>query len=137
MKVAYQKGKQKLPTEELFDRAKEFEKQGQYQDAADTYNHIIKEEPRNEDAYDRLMIMYRKLKLPAKELAAINSGIKAFEEFYHTRSKIPSSKKINNLSKAFMKSAALVDKKGNLLNKPEPINRWLKRKVVVEKKLEK
>ena len=90
----------------------------------------------NEYAYDRLMIIYRKNKEYKKEKAVIIKAIKAFEQFYKSTSKAPRSKKIILLSKAFMKSTGLADKKGKLLYQKEPLARWNKRKVVVEKKLE-
>ena len=47
------------------------------------------------------------------------------------------SKKISDISKKLNKAFHLVDKKGNSLYNPEPINRWQKRKEVVEKKIAK
>ena len=97
------------------------------------YEEAIKTDPLAEKAYDRLMILYRKDKEYKKELKLINSGIKAFEKFY--RSRKTGSRKIAEISKKLNKSFGFTDKKGNSLYDPEPIARWKKRKVTVEKKI--
>jgi hypothetical protein len=83
------------------------------------------------------MIIYRKLKRYRDELRIINKGIKVFEDVYKKPAARKGGKqeKLATLSNAFMKSAGLKDKKGNLVYVPEPIARWTKRKAVVEKKL--
>jgi len=45
------------------------------------------------------------------------------------------SKKISEISSKLNKAFHLIDKKGNSLYAPEPIDRWEKRKGVVEKKM--
>ncbi|HUS02782.1 MAG TPA: hypothetical protein VMY77_13685 [Chitinophagaceae bacterium] len=99
------------------------------------YEEAIKSNPLLEKAYDRLMILYRKEKDYKKELGLINSGIKAFETFY--RSKKSGSKKIAEISKKLNRSFGFTDKKGNAVYDPEPIARWKKRKVTVEKRIKK
>ncbi len=71
------------------------------------------------------------------ELRIINAGIKAFENLYKTRSKHSRSMKVAEITNALLKSTGLTDKKGNHLYDPEPIGKWKKRKVVVEKKIKK
>ena len=117
------------------DNAKTFEGKDEPEKAATAYEKVIKENPLNEYAYDRLMIIYRKNKEYKKEKVVISKAIKAFEQFYKNASKVSSSKKIVLLSKAFMKSTGLADKKGKLLYQKEPLERWNKRKGVVEKRL--
>ncbi len=97
------------------------------------YEEAIKRNPLTEKAYDRLMILYRKQKDYKKELQLINSGIKAFESFY--KSKKSGSKKIADISKKLNRSFGFTDKKGNAVYDPEPIARWKKRKITVEKKI--
>ena len=99
------------------------------------YESAIEANPLLEKAYDRLMILYRKDKNYKKELQLINSGIKAFESFYKSRKS--SSKKIAEISKKLNKSFGFTDKKGNAVYDPEPIARWKKRKVTVEKRIKK
>lgn len=104
--------------------------------AADLYHQVLKKDPLQTHAYDRLMILYRKEKNYKKELSVIDSGIKTFERFYKEQLGKP-SRKISEISKQLNKAFHLVDKKGNSLYTPVPIDRWLKRKEVVEKKMEK
>lgn len=97
------------------------------------YEDAIKNNPLAEKAYDRLMIIYRKKKNYKSELRLINSGIKAFESFY--KSKKSGSKKIAEISNKLNRSFGFTDKKGNTLNDPQPIARWKKRKITVEKRI--
>ncbi len=101
--------------------------------AISDYEEAIKNNPLAEKAYDRLMIINRKAKDYKSELRIINSGIKAFEDFY--KPKKSSSKKIAEISNKLNRSFGFIDKKGNILNDPQPIARWKKRKVTVEKRI--
>lgn len=114
--------------------AAQLESEGKPEEAARIYEQVIKSKPLDEHPYERLMIIYRKLKQPKDELRVIAFAIKVFEAKYIKRSK---SKKLNDLSNAVMKSAGLANNKGKLLVYPEPIAKWQKRKEVVEKKLKK
>lgn len=99
------------------------------------YEETIKNDALAEKAYDRLMIIYRKEKDYKSELKIINAGIKAFERFY--KSKKSSSKKILEISDKLNRSFGFTDKKGNAVYDPEPIARWKKRKITVEKRIKK
>lgn len=121
---------------ELFAKAKENERSGKWKDAAVLYEKLIKLHPLEEKAYDRLMIAWRNLKEPKKELQTIKTGIETFEQLYKKSKKNP-DKKVIQISRALQKATGLLDKKGEFLYRPEPIGRWLKRKAVVEKHLKK
>lgn len=125
-----------LSTSELLEKAREAEAEESLEEAAGFYERVIKEDNPDEFPFDRLMIIYRKLKQYKDELRVIKLGIREFEN----RQKKPGGKtakrqKLTTLSNAFMKSAGLTDKKGNPTYIPEPLSRWIKRKAVVEKKL--
>jgi len=120
---------------ELTTRAAEAEKSDTAA-AIELYNQVLKEDPLQIHAYDRLMILYRQEKDYKKELSIINAGIKTFETFYKEQSGKP-GKKVSEISKKLNKAFHLVDKKGHSLYNPEPIDRWQKRKQTVEKKIEK
>jgi tetratricopeptide (TPR) repeat protein len=111
------------------------EKAGHPDAAAMAYEQLVKLTPLNEKAYHRLMILYRKLKEPKKELKTIKAGIGAFENLYKRSTNY--DKKVIQLSKALQKATGLADKKGNNMYDPEPVARWKKRKKVVEKILRK
>ena len=119
---------------EMFLQAKALEQSGELEAAADIYNRIITADKLNEAAYDRLMIIYRKLKDAKKEQWTIDAGIKAYRHFYKQKRPHSRNKKIKELSQALMKSTGLTDKKGNSVFIPEPIARWQKRKTLLEKK---
>ena len=116
--------------------ASQEEEKGNLEKAITYYEAAIKDGIADEVPYNRLMILYRKQKKLKDELRIINKGIKVFSGFYRKSSpKGGKGKKLSDLSEAFMKSAGLKDRKGNLLYQPEPIGKWMKRKEVVEKKL--
>jgi len=122
---------------EIIDKAKDAESDNNIEQAAVLYEQARKADPANEYSYDRLMIIYRKLKKYKEELRVINEGIKFFEDFYRNKSQqlLGKDKKIMELSNALMKRVGLQDKKGKNLYYPEPIAKWRKRKETVEKKL--
>jgi len=122
---------------QIIEKAREAEENGDLDEAAIQYEQVIKQYTGDEFSFDRLMIIYRKGKKYKEELRIINKGIRVFEDLYKKPALKRSVKqqKLTTLSNAFIKSAGLKDKKGNLLYMPEPIARWMKRKVVVEKKL--
>lgn len=122
---------------ETVAKANEAEDNGDLKKAIALYEQALKKEPANEYAYNRLMILHRKLKQYKEELRVINEGLKFFEEFYENKSQelIGGNKKIIQISNALMKSVGLKNKQGKKLYYPEPIPRWEKRKLVVEKKI--
>jgi tetratricopeptide (TPR) repeat protein len=136
LKIAHSNKEVPLNRHELFAEAKDKEAAGEWKDAIALYEQLIKLHPLEEKAYDRIMIAYRKLKEPRKELNAIKSGIDAFEELYKKNKKTP-DKKVIRISRALQKATGLLDRKGESIYRPEPIGRWLKRKAVVEKQLNK
>jgi len=139
MKIKHNKTKEKditgVKPAALLEKASELEKNGELDEAASIYEKIIKADPHRETAYNRLMIILRKQKDYKKELALINKGIKTFKDFYEPGSKKSFNKKVEQISKALLKSTGLADKKGAPLYQQEPIGRWTLRKQIVEKKL--
>lgn len=121
---------------ELLEKAKELESSGEPEEAASLYQSIIKKDPLNEFSYSRLMVIYRKAKEFKKELSVIKSGLKAFLDYYKSQTKRSlQNPKVSRLSRSILKSTGLLDKKGNQLYQREPIGRWEKRRMLVEKKL--
>ncbi|WP_207492091.1 hypothetical protein [Aridibaculum aurantiacum] len=125
------------PISKLLAEAKQAEADDDYEQAITLYEQVIKADPVHEHAYNRLMIIYRKLKFYKDELRTINNGLKAYEKLYKPSIKGAKAKKIAEISNSLLKSTGLADKKGNHLYEPEPIAGWKKRKIIVEKKLEK
>ncbi|MET0393458.1 MAG: hypothetical protein ABW019_09975 [Chitinophagaceae bacterium] len=136
MKVAHLNKEEPEPitVHDWLARAKEAETAGDAEAAARAYEKVIRLDRLHEFAYNRLMIIYRKLKEYQKELKVIDAGIAAYQTFFASHKK-KKSKKITDLSLRLSKAAGLTDKKGNSLYAPEPVGRWKKRKAVVEKRL--
>jgi hypothetical protein len=132
MKIAHKKNE---TTAELLETAKSLEEKGALEEAAAAYEKLIRAQPLNELGYNRLMIIYRRQKNLKKELATIKTGIKVFEDRHRASQKLSSNKKITALSRALAKSTGLTDKKGRQLYEWEPVGRWNKRRLLVEKKL--
>jgi hypothetical protein len=124
---------------ETIRKAKEAEADGDPERAAELYEQVIKDGHADEFPFDRLMVIYRKMKRYKDELGVINTGIKSFENHFSKKKGKASPKKtqLTKLSNAFMKTAGLTDKKGNNIYYPEPIATWRKRKEVVEGKMKK
>ena len=125
-----------LSIKQILSMAEQEEANNDNPSAVALYNKAIKADALNIYAYDRLMKIFRKLKDYKKELAIINSGIKAYEQFYKNEEK-GRSKKVSEISQKLNKSFGLTDKRGNSLYNPEPIARWKIRKLTVEKKMKK
>ena len=119
----------------LLSAAKILEGEEKNEEAARVYESIIKKHPLNEEAYNRLMIIYRKKRDYKKEKAVIDAGLKAFREFYRASSRLPAKKTIVSLSQALLKSTGLADRKGRLVYEREPLGRWMKRLKTVQQKL--
>lgn len=117
---------------DLLKQAKAAEQDNDLPAAIETYEQILTIDSLSEDAYNRLMILYRKLKDKKKEAAIINKGIKAFEKHY--KSKKSKSKKVSAVSEKLNKALGLTDKKGNTTYDPEPIATWKKRLDILSRK---
>jgi tetratricopeptide (TPR) repeat protein len=125
------------PYRELLLEGKEAEENNELEKAAKIYERAIKSEPHEELPYNRLMIIYRKLTRYEDELNTIKKGIKAFEDLYQKKSEklLGKNKSVERLSNALAKSLGQKGKKTETTFYPEPIPKWIKRQIVVEKKL--
>jgi tetratricopeptide (TPR) repeat protein len=122
---------------QLISEAKEAEENNELEKAAKLYERAVKSEPHEEQPYNRLMIIYRKLTWYEDELKTIKKGIAAFEELYQKKSErlLGKNKSVERLSNALAKSLGQKGKKTETTFYPEPIFKWMKRQKVVEKKL--
>jgi hypothetical protein len=118
---------------EMLRQASEAESNNDFTSAKGLYRRVLAVDPLNMYAYDRLMILFRKLKKYREELKMINEGIKSYQQFYQESR--TGSKKISELSRKLNRSFGLADSRGNSLYEPEPIARWKKRKTNLQKKL--
>lgn len=122
---------------ELMKEGKEAEENNELETAAKVYARAVKAEPHDEQPYNRLMIIYRKLQWYEEELKIIKKGIAAFEDLYQKKSErlFGKNKSVARLSDALARSLGQRGKKTEALYLPEPIPKWMKRQKVVEKKL--
>lgn len=125
------------PYHELIAEAKEAEENNELENAAKIYERAIKSEPHEEQPYNRLMIIYRKLTRYEDELKIIRKGIDAFEKLYQKKSErlLGKNQSVTKLSNALAKSLGQKGKRTEEAYVPEPIAKWKKRQKVVEKKL--
>ena len=107
----------------------------------DVYQQQVKKGTLSTIPYDRLMIYYRKQKRYSEELEVISKGIEALQNFYADQQKQALRSRMNPkleaLSRKIGKSTGLLDKKGKEVYLPEPLPKWIKRKSVVEDKINK
>lgn len=124
----------KASIKDILVTAAEAEKNKDNANAIKLYKEILQQDNLYIQAYDRLMKLYRQGKDYKKELAIIDKGIKAYETYYR-KLQPKHSKTISDLSAKLNKAFGFIDKKGNKTYSPEPIGKWQKRRVIVEKKL--
>lgn len=118
----------------LLQQAAHMESIGNAKEAAKLYRQSLKVQHRDEKAYNRLMVIFRKMKDYKNESFIIQRAIKAFENFHDERGK-RISKQVAGASKAIMKALGLINKKGEPVYMPQPVERWSKRLDWVERKL--
>ena len=100
------------------------------------YKRIALANPTNEEAFNRLMILFRKLKQTKDEIYWIDKAIDNFQQRSY-KPLIRANSNIARLSKSIAHSTGLSDKKGNPVYLPPPLNKWFKRKELLEKRTSK
>jgi len=125
------------PYKELMREAKEAEENNELERAAKIYERLIRTDPHEEQPYNRLMIIYRKLTRYEDELRVIRKGITSFEALYQKKSErlLGKRQSLAKLSNALAKSLGQKGNKVEQLYYPQPIPKWVKRQKLVEKKL--
>lgn len=126
-----------LKVDERNKTARQAEKEGDINKAVRFYEQNIGEDYADRFAFERLMIIYRKQKEYKNELRVIKRGIEVFQQTFkervkHSLAKRVSDRKLEQLSNAIMKASG---QKKEQLPFPDPIDKWLKRKEIVEEKL--
>ncbi len=122
---------------DLIEQARQLESEGSAKDAIGFYRQVLKEDPLNDIAYGRLMVIYRKEKDYRKELAVINEAIKAYEGNIRSQKeqRVKGKRKAASLSKSLAQSLGLADSKGAPVYEDRILISWRKRKETVAKKL--
>jgi tetratricopeptide (TPR) repeat protein len=120
----------------IIKEAKEAEQDKDTELAEKLYQRAMKKEPHLSLPYERLMVIYRKQKKYAEELALLNRAISVFEAFYQQRAEkiLQKTRGAGRLSAALAKSLGQNNKK-DLSTYPQPIPKWASRLDVVEKRM--
>ena len=126
-----------LKVEERNRMGQEAEEAGDMNRAVRFYEQSIGEDYADKFAFERLMIIYRQQKEYKNELRVIKRGIEVFqksmkERVKHSLARRVSDKKLEQLSNAIIKISG---QKKEEYHFPDPIDKWLKRKEIVEKKI--
>ena len=126
-----------LKIEERNKTAMQAEREEDVNKAIRFYEQNIREDHADKFAFERLMIIYRKDKEYKNELRVIKRGIEVFQKKFkervkHSLARRVSDKKLEQLSNAIIKISG---QKKEELHFPDPVDKWLKRKEIVEKKL--
>jgi len=122
---------------ELLKEARSKEIEGKTSDAINIYSVVISKDPLQAMAYNRLMILYRKLKEYKKELAIIKKAIGAYEK--DIKQDQLTWKKANSksakLSLSLAKSMGLLTDEGLPIYEESQIVTWRKRMETAQKKI--
>jgi len=97
------------------------------------YKKILSAYPLTEEAYDRIMVLFRQMKQFEEEVHWIDRAIRTFEKSFKQPGEHLKGKVVT-LSRSILRSTGLVDKKGKSLYQPAPISRWQKRKELLIKR---
>jgi len=138
MKLAHSNSK---PTHAAADKhitawlreAREMESDESPEMAIAEYQKIIRAHPLREEAYDRLMIIYRKTKEHKKESAIISKAIRTFEKGKRPAANSSKDRTVARLSNAISKATGLLDKNGKPLYEAQPMARWRKRQITINR----
>lgn len=120
---------------ELLQEARGLEQDGKLPEAATVYQRLVDTDPTNQQAVNRLLTIYRKLKEPRKELAAIEAVLSAYAQKDKTSQEkwLSAHPQAAKAGRAFLRSLGNTTASGFGTN--PVVGRMQKRKEVVEKKI--
>jgi len=128
----------KISIHDTMEQARQLEAEGKMTEAIKPYTAIVQQDPLYADAYNRLMIIYRKQKRYKEELQIIKQAIKAFEESIKSNQSEwkKGHAKAARLSRSLAESLGLLNKKGMPVYEEPHVTAWRKRMETVSKKIE-
>src|SRR5258708_39283779 len=123
MKAIHNKIEKKdLSLKQWLMEAREMEAENK-ETAVREYKRIALAYPKNENVYNRLMILFRQLKQPKNEIYWINKAIDNFQAG-SKKSKVSANSRIAKLSKSISHALGLLDKTGNPIYHTVPYGTW-------------
>lgn len=119
---------------QLFADGQQFEKAGKWEDAAAAYQRVVDNDPGDQEAVARLLVVYRKLKDYPRELAVIDAAINAVAERDKTaqREWISAHPEAAKLGKAVLKQ--LGGESVTAYGTDPFVEKLMKRRALVEKR---
>jgi tetratricopeptide (TPR) repeat protein len=117
--------------QDYLEMGKQREADGDLEGAIAMYQKMINKHYQKEFGYQRLMILLRGLKDYKKELTVINQAIDDFKKLYSRRNPL-TNKKVITTSKKLIRLMGLGKDDSHY---PQPIQRWLKRKEGLKKRM--
>ena len=127
-----------MPDREHLARAKSLESEGEIDEAMEVYQQVLRNDPLNETAIGRLLVLYRRQKEYKKELALLKAAIGAYEAGQLAaqeawRKKHQKAARISlSLARKLGGGGA---KKGAAIYDDRLVTTWRKRKAAVMKRL--
>jgi uncharacterized protein YciI len=122
-------------SKEQLAEGRQLERSGDPEAAAQIYRKLVGRDPRNQDAVNRLLVVYRKLKNYREELAVINQVLAA----YQAEDKARQEKWVREHSKAAAAGAAIFQKLGGStvsgFGADPAVGILMRRREVVERKV--
>lgn len=123
----------------LLAEAKDAESQGDVGRAITLYQQAVKNNPLEEQAWQRQMVLYRKQKDYAGELKVINLALETY--ITHTKKTqqewLRQNKKVAPLFKSLAKSLGLMNSKDVMVNDDPVLDKWRHRQEWVKARLKK
>lgn len=131
--------KNKSRIDKKLEEARLKEKEGDLKTAEKLYQQVLKTDPAIYQAYDRLMIIYRRQKDSQKEIEIIKLATDNFKNNYLERQRVWIEKNeiAAGLSRDLAISLGLMDKDGLPLTSDPLLIKWDKRLTLLEKRMEK
>ncbi len=123
----------------LLVKAKEAESLGDSTKALALYQQVVNNDPLEELAWQRLMVIYRKQRDYKSELRIITLALKSYETHNKEAQKqwLLKNKKAATLFKSLAKSLGLTDSKGIITDNNPILDKWNHRKEWVTARLKK
>lgn len=128
----------KYPTAYLLSKAQATEEEGAGAAAAKLYHQVVKQDPVEARAYNRLMVYYRRQKNYRKEQEVIRQAIAGYQRHAEESQQnwLRTHQRTARLAKALVKSLGLVNRKGLASWESRQVAAWRKRLQVVKKRLQ-
>lgn len=131
--------RKKISNHQLLLDAKAAESDGDATGAIALYQQAVQNDPLEEQAWQRLMVLHRKKKDYTGELKVINLALKAFDT--HTKETqqqwLQKNKKAAALVKSLAKSLGLMTSKGVMIDNNPILEKWKHRKELITVRLKK